>query len=53
MTDEWVAAIGCIILIVLLIVGAIWWEWYKFKDCMSVGHSTFYCVCKTVEGVIR
>lgn len=26
----------------------VWWEWYKFQDCQSVGHSMLYCVGKVL-----
>lgn len=33
----------CFILI-SLIIAAIVWEVYKYKDCKKVGHSTIYCI---------
>ena len=28
----------------LVAVGAIWWRYYTFTECRSVGHGILYCV---------
>ncbi len=52
--DKWYVAWPRALAILALLLGipatVLWWEWYKFQDCQSVGHSMLYCVGKAILG---
>ncbi|MCK5132375.1 MAG: hypothetical protein KAR40_09530 [Candidatus Sabulitectum sp.] len=35
--------IACIVFVLVVLAGGIWWKGYKYTDCKKVGHSTLYC----------
>lgn len=37
-------------LVVFFVLLMVWWSYYKYQDCLKVGHSVLYCVGKLVEG---
>jgi len=41
---ETLHTIGFILFILFLISACVWWELFKFHDCVNVGHSLAYCI---------
>jgi len=42
--NDLIATLLFVTLIPILIGFTIWWEVYKYKDCVAVGHKTAYCL---------
>ena len=46
-----ILGVACIVLFALVVIsGTVWWSWYKYQDCVKVGHSKLYCIGRLVEG---
>ena len=43
-------ALIILVVISVLLVATGWWNYYKYQDCLKVGHSKLYCVGKVLEG---
>jgi len=39
----------CVTVLVVLLSAGIWWESFKYHDCLNVGHSKLYCMAKIFE----
>ena len=37
-----------VVIVYLLFGGCVAWKRYEYRDCKSVGHTTFYCIIKLV-----
>ena len=33
-----------LILLIGLVIGAIWLAWFKFNECLMIGHTLLYCI---------
>ena len=41
---------GFVLLLLMVVAAAVWWSFYKYQDCLKVGHSTLYCIGRLIEG---
>lgn len=40
---------AAVVLFVVILSAGIWWQHYKYVDCLKVGHSKLYCVMSIGE----